>query len=292
MALDALLKERHVTRAGERLHITQSAMSNLLKQLREIFEDELFIRGKASCMLPTARALALAEPVKIALDQAANVFAKPEKFNPKTAEHKFIIGMSDYAELIFLPELLQVITKQAPGIEITIKHINYLKSPLPFEDDAIDTAIGIYSAVPENLVAESLFKDESVCLGWRSNPILKKPLTLKTFANAQQIVILYHESRAELFSENFLKKQGLSRRVVATVPHTLAAIHSLPNTELIAPVLKRVAQKFAKKLPLAMQAIPFPYPEINVKLVWHPKNRNNSAHQWLRQQIKNIADKS
>jgi DNA-binding transcriptional LysR family regulator len=291
IALDALLKEQHVTRAGERLHITQSVMSNLLKQLRAVFKDELFVRGQASRMIPTPRALALAQPVKTILAQVADIFTPLEQFNAKTAKHTFTLGLSDYAEFVLLPPLIQLITKQAPQIEIVIKHLNYLSDEIPFEDSIIDLAIGIYPTIPENLVAEKLFTEESVCLGWHKNPLLKKPLNAATFAKAKQIVILYHEERAQLFSEQYLKKQGLKRHVVATVPHTMAAIHSLSGTDLICMVLKKVAQQASKQLPLIMQPAPFAYPAINIHMVWHTKERNNPAHQWLRQQIKDLVKK-
>lgn len=291
VALDALLRERHVTRAGERLHITQSAMSNLLKQLREVFKDELFVRGQASRMIPTPRALELEQPIKEILGQIGNVFEQKRRFNPKTAKHTFTIGMSDYAELVLLPPLIRLITQQAPGVEFMVKHINYLTDEIPFEDSVIDFAIGIYPAIPENLVADKLFIEESVCLGWQKNPLLKQPLTAESFTQAKQIVILYYEERRELFSEQYFNQRGFKRHVVATVPHTLAAIDSLVGTDLITMVLKKVAQKAIKKLPLVMQSAPFAYPEINIHMVWHPKNRNSPAHQWLRQQIKEVAKK-
>ena len=291
VALDALLKEKHVTRAGKRLHITQSAMSNLLKQLRDVFQDELFVRGQASRMVPTPRALELAQPVQAVLLQATSLFAQPEKFNPKTARQVFTIGMSDYSEFILLPPLMQAITQQAPGIDIVVKHINYLNDEALFENSTIDLAIGIYPIIPENLIAETLFTEEAFCLGWQKNPLLKKPVNLATFAKAKQIVILYYENRAELFSEQYLNQQGFTRRAVATVPHTLAAIYSLPGTDLITVVLEKVAKRFMKVLPLAMQPAPFAYPEINIHMVWHAKHRNSSAHQWLRQQIKAISKK-
>jgi len=291
VALDALLKERHVTKAGQRLHITQSAMSNLLKQLRDVFQDELFVRGQASRMIPTPRALALAQPVQEVLLQAAAIFAQPKKFNPKSERHTFTIGMSDYAEFVLLPPLMQLLNKQAPGVDIIVKHINYLTDETPFEDSIIDLAIGIYPTIPENLIAEKLFIEESVCLGWRQNPLLKKPLTLEAFTKAKQIVILYFENRTELFSEQYLTQRGLKRRVMATVPHTLTAVNSLPGTDLITMVLKKAAQKLIKTLPLAMQPAPFAYPDINIHMVWHTKHRNNTAHQWLRQQIKGLSSK-
>ncbi len=291
VAFDALLKEKHVTRAGQRLHITQSAMSNILKQLRDTFKDQLFIRGQASRMIPTPRALELTESVTEVLEKASNIFFKPEIFNAAEAAETFTLGLSDYAEFIILPPLIQYITKHAPGIDIVVKHLNYINDEKAFENSEIDAAIGLYPKIPERLIAETLFTEQAVSLGWKKNPLLQQPMTLQQFAKAEQIVILYYESSEQTIADQSVKKIGLKRRAVATVPHTIAAIYSLPNTHLICNVLERVAKKFTKHLPLAMQPIPFPYLPMKVDMVWHPKNRNAAVHQWLRETIRALAKK-
>lgn len=290
VALDALMKEKHVTNAGKRLHITQSAMSNTLKQLREVFKDPLFIRGQASRLIPTAYALKLEPCITETLEKISCIFQAPEKFNPKEAKNTFTIGLSDYSEFVLLPTLVQKITQQAPGIQIIVKHLNYLKNNYLFEYNEIDLAIGIYKKVPDTLIAQTLFTDRGVCVGDKKNPLLKKSVSGKDFANAKQLVILYSETRDELLSEQYIKQSGFERKAVVTMPHTLTALYSLVNTELVAMILERVAKSFIKNLPLTYQPFILATPTVTsvTSMVWHPKDKNNAAHRWLRETVIDI----
>lgn len=293
VAFDALMKERHVTRAGAQLYITQSAMSNILKQLRELFQDELFVRGAASSMTPTPRALELAQSIKIALEKTEQVFAKLQPFNPKIERRKFILAMSDYAEFVLLPTLVQKITHLAPGIDIEIKHLNYLKENniKEMEEDKFDLAIGIYSKIPSPLEKQVLFTDDPVCVGDSNNPIFKKTITMEEYIEAKHLFILFFEAAEHSYAHKLLQKLNRQRRIVVTVPRTLSAIYALPNTQLIATVLKRVVDKIGKNLKLKSQPIPFEYPLPTVMQVWHPKNGRDPAQVWLRNLIKEIAEK-
>jgi DNA-binding transcriptional LysR family regulator len=285
VAFDTLLKEQHVTRAGERLHLSQSAVSNILRQLRELFKDELFIRGRASRMIPTPRAMALAGPIREFVEKATLVITQTQHFDPKTAKRVFTIGMTDYAEFVIVPALVRLVMKEAPNIDLVIKHVNHLTDATLFENDIIDTAIGIHPKIPEKLVENVLFADEAVCVGCHKNKLLKKPPTVKVLGEAKHLLVLYYQSREELFSEQYFKKMGFKRRCVVTVPHTVSAIYTVSNTELIGLIMKRVALKVAENLPLTIQPAPPPWPKVNVSMVWHPKYRNDPAHQWLRQKI-------
>lgn len=292
VALEALLLEQHVTRAAKRLQLSQSAMSNLLKKLREQFKDELLLRGQAGKMVLTPRARQLAKQVLATLEQTRGIFAETAVFDSKTAKQTFTIGMSDYSELVLLPPLLQYLEKKAPGITLVINHLNYLPNSNLFENDSFDFSIGFYKTVPEDLIARPIFEDRSVCIGWKKNPLLQKPLTFDEFAKAVHLIILYFSDRSELYSEQHIKELGLERKVVATVAHTLPALFCLPNTNLLACVFERVAKKMAMTLPLTYQPILFKKcTRCEVKMAWHPKNRNNPAHMWLRDLIVDVASK-
>ncbi len=285
VAFAALMQERHVTKAGQRLYLSQSAMSNTLKQLRALFQDELFIRGQSSRMLPTARALALAEPIQEIIEKIDSIFQPTEAFDPAKAQATFTIGMSDYTEFVLLPLLAKLLIEKAPGINLVIKNINYIKDASIFEQDEIDLAIGIYSKIPDKLIARKLWTEKAVCVGWNKNPLLKSPITLEELATAKQLVVLYYENRSELFTEQYLKKLGIKRHAVITAPNTLTALQSLAHTPLICIVLERIARIFAKNMPLAIQPVPFPYPKIEVNMCWHSKHQHNPVHRWLRENI-------
>lgn len=291
-ALNALLNEQHVTRAAKRLHLSQSAMSNLLKQLRDLFHDELLVRGQASRMIPTPLALSLAPQVADAVEQVQAIFREKTPFNPTTAKITFTLGLSDYTELILLPPLIRYLEKNAPGVTLVVNHVNFLPDSSLFECNEVDLTVGLYNKIPSDLIARTLFTDRSVCIGWEKNPILQKPITGAIFSKASHLIILYYAGRSELYSEKFISDQGLDRHVMATVPHTLPAIFSLSNTNLICIVLERAAKKLTKILPLKMQPVFFKQcTQCEIEMVWHPKNRNHPAHQWLRDTIISLAKK-
>lgn len=289
VALEALLHEQHVTRAAKRLHLTQSAMSNLLKQLRELFHDELLLRGQAGKMILTPKALELCKHICIALEHTRNIFTATTQFDPKTTQHTFNIGMSDYSEFVILPPLLRYLEKHAPGITVVVNHLNYLPNSSLFENDTFDFSIGVYNLIPEDLIAHTLFTDRPVYLGWKKNPLLQKPLSLEKYASAKHLIILYYADRAEMHSEKYFKQHGLQRKVPATVAHTLPAIFCLPHTDMIATVFEKIASRMTKLLPLKYQPVSLTKcTQAEVEMVWHPKNRNNPAHQWMRDVIVEI----
>lgn len=288
IALDILLKEKHVTNAGKRLQVTQSAMSNVLKQLREMFKDELFIRGQASRLVPTPFALELEPRLSVAIEKVAHVFQEPEVFKPETAKLTFTLGLSDYTEFVFLPALVKHILDHAPGINIVVKHQTYIQNKNIFDHDDIDLAIGVYHHLPESLIAQTLYHEKLVCIGAIDNPLLTKPITAREFAEAKHLVILYHESREDTAAEHFIKKMGYEPKVVVTVPNSMPALYTLLGTDLITVGMERVAKKCSNKSILAYQPFVFDLDEIPVQMVWHTKHKNNAAHRWLRETIIDI----
>lgn len=292
VALEALLYEQHVTRAAKKLHLSQSAMSNLLKQLRALFKDELLVRGQSGKMILTPKAHELCKHICVALEHTRNIFAAATPFDHKTTQHTFNIGMSDYSEFVILPPLLRYLEKNAPGITVVVNHLNYLPNSNLFENDTFDFSIGVYTVIPEELIAHTLFTDRPVYLGWEKNPLLQNTLSLEEYAKAEHLIILYYADRSEMHSEKYFKKVGLQRKVTATVAHTLPAIFCLPHTNMVATVFEKIASKMTKMLPLIYQPVILKkctYAE--VEMVWHPKNRNNPAHQWMRDTIIKIASK-
>ena len=288
MALDALLQEKSVTKAGQKLFITQSAMSNLLKQLREIFNDELFIRGQAGRLIPSNYALALAPRVTEAIEKLENVFKKEIEFDAKKMQVTFTIGLSDYTEFVVLPHLVQRILKDAPNVNLVIKNLTYIANKNNFETDEIDMAVGLFRTIPEGLTVEKIFQDCLVFMADRNNPLLQAPITPEQFAQARHLIPMYTEKREEMMIENFIRDLGFERKGVVIVPNTLPALASLINTDLIAVVSYKIASQYCYTSKLAYQKFAFEYPKLPISLVWHPKQKNNPAHRWMREIIAEI----
>lgn len=287
VVLDALLNERHVTRAGEKIHLSQSAMSNSLKQLREIFGDDLLVRGQSGQMMLTKKAHQLRTPVNIALNKVASVF-EPERFDPKLCESKFTIGMTDYTATILLPTLIQKINKHAPLLQLIIKPISDINHESLLESGELDLAIGSFKSTAANFMVQRLYSDELVCVADKSHPALSssKPLTMKQFLDYPHLLVSFKDDPTLDFSEIIIAKLGKHRNIPVVLPYSLVALALLKNTLFICILPMKFTNVLKFKASFATSKVPFTIPMIQINQSWHRRINSEPAHQWLRQTIK------
>lgn len=289
---NALLAEQNVSRAGEIIGITQSAVSISLKQLREIYKDDLLVRGQQGKMTLTPLAKSLIQPVKQAVQYSEAAFTAHLPFKAAETSRTFHIGMSDYLALVLLPKLMQTITKTAPNIKIVQHAINHLDSIKPFEESALDIAIGQFFKAPMNLKVTSLFSDPGVVAADKSHPAFKKrKLTLKEYEKYPQVFVSLESRPDQNGLINMIEEQGCQLDVSLMTPHTIIALQALPGTKLMANVVERLANPFIKMLGLALREPPYKVPKYHAQMYWHARDQNDLGHQWLRELIKNIAKK-
>ena len=294
VALDVLLKEQNVTRAGQRLFITQSAMSSILKQLREVFQDELFVRGQSSKMIPTDFALSLQKPLCEFLSKAEAVFSTGKTFDPKTTECVLRIGMSDYAEAVLLPALIDYLLEHAPHIELDIKHMNYIDNSNVFEKGELDLAIGIFDEVPATLSSQTLFSDEVILIAKKGHPAFDKPLTLELYAALPQVIVVLFRDRSLHRTEQVMREAGLRRNVVASVPHVLSAFYTIAasTAQLTCGLPRRLVAPFLLGNEFVSAPLPVTDSAFDVKQVWHSRSEQSAANKWLREAVAKIATAS
>jgi DNA-binding transcriptional LysR family regulator len=283
VALDALLAERSVTKAAERIGITQSAMSHALARLRLVTQDELLVRA-AGGMVPTPRALALASPIRHALGEVAAALHVPEAFDPRSAKLRVVLATSDYGELVVLPELVRRLGIDAPGIELrVVAHTD--DAPEKLTSGAVDLVVA--PRTPRDgaagMFAHKLFDESFVCVVRRGHPLAKKKLTLARFAEASHALIA-PRGREGGFVDDALAALGLSRHVAVAVPHFLIAPHLVATSDLILTLASRVARVLARPLGLIILAPP---PEIRLErftmsLLWHERTQGDPGHAWVR----------
>jgi len=288
-ALYALLTEQNVSKAGQVVGITQSAMSISLKQLRELYQDELLIRGQHGKMILTTFAKSLLTPVRLALQHTESAFTTHLPFNPKTSCRTFHIGMSDYLALVLLPKLMQIISREAPNIRIVQHAINHLDSLKPFEENFLDIAIGKFAEAPNNLKVTSLFSDKGVIVADKKHPIFKKSkITLNEYAKYPQIFVSLESRPDQNKLISHIEDQGCQLEVALMTPHTMIALQALPNTLLIANVVEHLASPFLKMLKLDVRTPPYQVKNYHAQMYWHARDQNDAGHQWLRELIKEV----
>ncbi len=292
--LNALLIEQHVTQAGKKINLSQSAVSNALKQLREIFDDELLVRGLVGQMMLTPKAKSLKVPVLNAIENITEVFLEKEPFEASNATMNFNVGMSDYTSSILLSRLIKVINKESPHITITITKLDELKDLCEYEHSTrkLDIALGYFRKVPDRLMAEFLFVDDIVCVTDTKHPGLSNnELDMKTFSKYPHLLLAVREKAAtEVLIQNVMKRNGLKRTIAVTVPYMMIGMDMLHNTDLISMVPRKLAEKVASELRIAVVPPPFQIPKITITQYWNRMDSNKPAHQWLRRTIKQIAE--
>jgi DNA-binding transcriptional LysR family regulator len=292
----SIMIERSVTRAGQRVGLTQSATSNALARLRVLFGDALFVKTPAG-MIPTPRAQSLAEPIQMALHQIATAVRPPKPFDPAQSQQRFILGMSDYVEFTLLPSLVRFCARDAPEITLTIRAVNRDTGLDLLDASAVDITIGYFPRIKRWHASDALFSERWVCVGCDCNDALPKNnrLTLKEYLRNRHLVVNSRENGAGAdalpgdFDEALLRTHGLRRRVAASIPHFLAAPFVIERTPLLATIEERLARRHLGHLGLRLFALPFDVAGFEVSQVWHRSRTADPAHLWLRQRIKELA---
>jgi len=289
VALDALLTERNVTHAGERVNLGQSAMSGTLARLRRLFHDRLLVTvGRRLVLTPLAQELV--DPVREILRLARSAVATKTHFNPATSTHHFSIAASDYATTILLADILRDVKFKAPGITFELLPIGR-RAVEDIEAGRLDFLI-----LPERYVSrvhptERLFEDTYTCVVWSGNQTGYESMPVEQFMNLGHVIVRFGEADAPNWDEQFLRQLKHRRRAEVTAPGFDMAPHLVVGTDRIALLTTRLAVKYAELLPLRLVPFPVRIPPLVEVLQWHKAYNQNSAHTWLRTQIKEVASR-
>ncbi len=285
-AFKLLMEERSVSRAAEKMFISQSAMSHILQRLRNQLDDPLLVKT-TSGMQPTARAEALLEPVTIVLNEIQCIMRSPREFSPVTSHRRFLIAASDYVEFTLLPRFIELINKSGPNIEIHVRQpINNQQITSIFEED-IDIVIGFDAVfkVPSYFRREKLFSDKIVCIARQNHQrIIGNEFSFEQFISSGHMLISPTGAGKGLIDDH-LAARGLARKISLVVPNFLAAPWILANTDLLLSLPLRIAERFIRLAPLKILPIPIDLPIYNLIMIWHPRQEKEPDHQWLRSEI-------
>jgi DNA-binding transcriptional LysR family regulator len=284
VALEALLSERHVTRAAERVGLSQPAMSNALRRLRGMLGDELLVRT-ATGMQPTPRAIELAEPLRQLLRQAERVLESDAGFDPDSSGRGFTIRMSDILAFLILPPLMAR-KPQASRMAYNILHLPPADTVEALERDEIDVAISMGLDHANSIRTERLLTDRMVCLMRASHPVARRPFTFETFL-AQEYVKQSMSPTDMRFVDNVLTGMGHKRRITLNVPHWLVVPHVLKKTDLLIVMPGRLAAALNDDGLLARD-LPFDSAPFDWMMYWHRRHDQSNANRWLRQELRQV----
>jgi len=287
VVLEALLEERHVTRAGRRVGLSQPATSNALSRLREMLGDELLVRVGRELQL-TPRAEQLRAAVGEALSALRRALEAPQPFEPASCQEVFRLGMSDYAAWLLLPGLRRRLAEVAPVTTLLVLPLEARAAAAKLAHREIDLGIDVLGELATELPRRELLLDSFVCVLSRQHPLARRRLTLESFIAWPHLLISPGGQRQGAVDRQ-LEQLGLQRRVVMTVPHFLMAPHLVAGSDLLCVLPGRVARRLAEPLGLLLRPPPLPLPGFNLSMVWHPRLERAAAQAWLRQLVVQVA---
>lgn len=282
VAFEALIEERHVTRAAGRIGLAQPSMSSALRRLRELFDDELFLRT-ASGMQPTEKALALARPVGAALEQIREALAPQQGFAPATSNRRFAIAVTDYGDLVVVPALVGLLRREAPGIDLAVRPITDARDAVArLERGELDALIGGH--LPDSVTCQRrrLIEEHFVCIRDATQAGDGTAMTLGDYATLPHA--LFSAAGGDGLPsavDAALDREGLKRRIAITLPHVVAVPFAVSGTDLVATMAERVARRFAASAGVAVAPLPCEVPAFGIDLVHARRALADPALRWL-----------
>ncbi|SAK74661.1 LysR family transcriptional regulator [Caballeronia hypogeia] len=274
---------RSLTAAGDRLGLTQPAVSHALRRLRTHFEDPLFVRTPGG-MVPTDAAFRLYPPLAQAFSLINEAMQQVANFDPASAQRVFRVSMSDMSEFYFLPPLIALLDREARGIRIEVANIPLDSVSSAMRAGEIDLALGYVPGLDPACVSQTLFLDEHVCVVRAGHP-LRKTRPSREDLSALRYVYASTNATGHRMVEQWLDELNLKREVVLRLPHFVVAPEIVMNTDLAVIFPKSIARRFNRGKAFRILPLPFPLPPIEIQVHSHTQFAADPGIAWLRETI-------
>jgi DNA-binding transcriptional LysR family regulator len=285
---EAVMRRGNVSRAANDLGLTQSTISNALRRLRATLDDPLFIRAQYG-VTPTPFAEALTPYVREALSAIDRGLEQIRQFDPASVERTFTVIMTDIAEAVILPRVLDICRTSAPGISIRAVNLSLEETGEALKSGGADIAIGYLPDYGAQFYQRHLFNTEYVCVAAKANARIAGGLTLDDFKAARHAVA---EARGtgHYVVEQTLERLGIVRRIGARVPHFLSIPFVVASSDLIATIPRALGATMHAGNAVAIVPHPVELPSVEIKLLWHERFHADAANRWLRDQLVRVFD--
>ncbi|PDT47725.1 MULTISPECIES: LysR family transcriptional regulator [Sinorhizobium] len=290
VVFDALVAEGHATRAAQRIGLTQPAVSHALNRLRALFGDPLFIRSPRG-MVPTPAALDAAPAIRSILEQVEGVLRGGRIFEPEESGRQFVIGLSDYAAFVLLPQLTARMEREAPKISLVIRNTSHSVGLPMLEEGSVELIAGNFPEPPSHLRDELLYEEDFVCAGRGDHPALADPLDLDRYLCLRHLQVSTR-GNPHGYVDAVLAERGLKRKIAVTVGHFLMAPLLVESSNLVATEPRRLFGSLPSPLPLRFFPPPIDIRPFRVVQAWHARHDADLGHQWLRRVVREIAQQT
>jgi DNA-binding transcriptional LysR family regulator len=297
---DAVMQERSLTRAAARLALTQPAVSNALRRLREALEDELLVRAGQG-LAPTPLALKVWPTVRESLSTLQKTLA-PQAFDAATARSTFVLTMADATAAELVPPLVNVLEQQAPGMAVRVVPLSTRDPRRLLEHGDADLALGFFPGVLASLAAQAqsgaspgfahqrLYDGRYVCVMRKGHPLAAGPLTLEAYCAARHLLVSFSGRPFGIIDEA-LAALARSRQVVLTVNQFFTAGRVVANSNLLTVLPQHFVPVTGIAQALLQRELPFAVPTVQVDALWHHRLTADPAHAWLRNVLQGVAQR-
>ena len=285
VAFDALFEELSVSRAAQRLALTQPTVSGMLNRLRDLFADPLFVRGQRG-MLPTPRAETLAIPVKSLL-QDARALVEPARFDPATAQMTFSMTVNDYMQYALVIPFIEALRQQAPKIKVAILPLIIAGLNTRLMRGEVDLAITIPQFSDPDLPSRLLYRDEYVGIVRKQHPLKRTRPSLEEFCSYDHLLVSPTGGSFTGPTDDALRPYGISRNVAVSVPSFHVLLDVMRAVDFVALVPRHMLR--GKQQDFRVFRPPIPVAGFDVIACWHPRVSRHPAHVWLRELLARVA---
>ncbi|MCW5645073.1 MAG: LysR family transcriptional regulator [Rhodoferax sp.] len=282
VALDALLTEESITRAADKVHIGQSAMSNALARLRDFFNDDLLVQvGRR--MQPTPRALALRDPVRDVLIRVEAAVVSQPRFDPTRSDREFRLTVSDYTSAALIPHLLSLVHRQLSKVRFVL--LPQVTNPQrALERGEVDLMIIPARFASSEHPSEQLFTESFNCLVWSGSPLAHGEFTLERYLACGHVVM--EPPNGVAYETAALAEKGIRRKIDVTTFSFATAPRMVVNTSLIVTIHDRLARQATRSLPVVRRPMPVKIEPMSQVMQWHEYRSLDPGLVWLRETLR------
>ncbi len=282
LVLHNLLEERNLSAVARRMNLSQPAVSNALRRLRQVFDDDLFVRV-AQGMQPTPLAERLAEPVAEALALVSSMLDVRDAFEPATSRRRFVLALSDVGEIHFMPALVALCAAQAPGVRLESVRLAGAELRRAMEAGRVDVAVGAFDELGAGFFQRMLFRQNYLTLHRRDHPEAGPHMSREGFLAARHLIVTQAAPYGQV--NQALQRAGVSLSEHYAVPHFGAVPYILTESDLLATVPHKLALAVAARFGLATLPPPIRIPALQTNVFWTRRLQRDAGHQWLRERL-------
>ena len=292
VALQAILKRRNVSRAAEDMGVTQPAMSNTLSRIRELFDDQILVRGPTGFVL-TKRAQELEKKIGATLEGVAALFSAQQEFDPLKSDRVCALSVTDYAEATVVPKIIEAFGREAPNCRLSIRKIPAYTPYEALANGDLELCIAYSVSSHAGLKVLKLRSDRFVCIARKNHPLIGKTLSLERYLQLSHALVnpvaVSPEDEFTGLVDDLLKKTGASRRVVVSIPDFHLATKVAAASDYVVTLAEGLVEVSAEKDRISVYPCPVKLHAFETNLLWHERSDSDPALRWFRRLIGRVS---